>query len=93
MIETSKNETFNVSTALPNDDVNEVFSISIDTVNATESSLITKDLANATLRHRITAIDETLLVALAPYVFNSTIDTRYDLPQYLSRAVACIKSS
>ena len=82
MIETPKNEIFNVSTVSSNDDVNEVFNTSINTVDATESSLIIKNLANATLRHRIIAINETSLIAPVPYVFNSTIDIRYDFSEF-----------
>ena len=82
MIETSKNEIFNVSAVSSNDDVNEVFSTSIDTVDAIESFLIIKDLANAILKHRITAINETSLIAFVSYVFNFTIDTRYDFSEF-----------
>ena len=82
MIETSRNEIFNVSVVSSNDDVNEVFSISIGTVDATESFLIIKDLANAILRHRIIVIDEISLITFVSYVFNFTIDTRYDFSEF-----------
>ena len=82
MIETPKNEIFNVSTVSPNDDANEVFNTSINTVDATESFLITKNLTNATLKHRITAINEISLIAFVSYVFNSTIDIKYDFSEF-----------
>ena len=82
MIETSKNEIFNVSTVSSNDDVNEVFNISIDTVDSIESFLIIKDLANVTLKHRMTAINEISLIAFVSYVFNFTIDIKYDFSEF-----------
>ena len=82
MIETPKNEIFNVSAVSSNDDVNEIFNISINTVDATESFLIIKNLANATLRHRIIVINETSLIASVSYVFNFTIDTKYDFSEF-----------
>ena len=78
MIKTSKDKTFNVNIISSNDEINEIFNISINTVDAIESFLIIKDLVNVILIHRIIVINKISLIAFVLYDFNFTIEIRYD---------------
>ena len=81
----SNDETFNVHTA-HNAEVNEQFIISLDVLDASESSTATEALANDAFRHRLISSNE--IFSIAPfsvpgsYVFNVSIDSRYDFSEF-----------
>ena len=79
----SNDETFNVHTT-HNAEVNEQFIISLDVLDASESSAATKVLANDTFKHRFILSDEIFSIASVPYVFNASIDSRYDFSKFKS---------
>ena len=77
----SNDETFNVHTT-HNAEINEQFIISLNVLDASESSATTKILTNDAFRHRFISSDETSSIASAPYVFNASIDSRYDFSEF-----------
>ena len=72
----SNDETFNVQK------VNEQFITSLGVLDASESSAATKILANGAFRHRLISSNETSSIAPTSYVFNASIDSRYDSSEF-----------
>ena len=81
----SNDKTFNVHTT-HNAEINEQFITSLDVLNASELSAATKILTNDAFRHRFISSDEIFSIApflaLGPYVFNASIDSRYDFSEF-----------
>ena len=73
----SNDETFNVYT-IHNAEINEQFIISLSVLDASELSTTTKVLANDAFKHRFILSDEIFSIASVSYVFNASIDSRYD---------------
>ena len=70
-------EIFNVHTT-HNVEINEQFIISLNVLDASELSAVTEILTNDAFKHRFISSDETFSIASALYVFNVSIDSRYD---------------
>ena len=77
----SNDETFNVHTT-HNAEINEQFIISLNVLDASESSTATEILANDAFKHRSISSDETFPIASVSYVFNVSIDSRYDSSEF-----------
>ena len=72
----SNDETFNVQK------INEQFIISLSVLDASELSIITETLANDAFRHRLILSNEIFSIASTSYVFNASIDLRYDFSEF-----------
>ena len=63
-------------------EVNEQFITSLGVLDTTESSAVTKTLANDAFRHRFISSDKTFSITLVSYVFNVSIDSRYNFSEF-----------
>ena len=76
----SNDKTFNVQSL--NVEINEQFTISLSVLDALELSTITKTLANDAFRHCFISSDEIFSILSISYVFNVSIDSRYDFSKF-----------
>ena len=72
----SNDETFNVQ------EINEHIIISLDVLDISEFSAVTKTLANDAFKYRFISSDEIFSIASVPYVFNVSIDSRNDFSKF-----------